>query len=100
MKCQRVGCDQGANYAPRIRVPMLGTRIEVVEPLKVVIGLELCRQHAVDCDLAKFLSDDMKRLFQMAATDKGLPDFKRAYMDAVKLDTDEYRELKKAVKKR
>lgn len=101
--CQRQGCTSPALYAVKINVPARGWPIEWHEPLSAILGLKLCHWHLKQFDLAPFVGKaavppmSLRPNFEAVARMRGdgapAPDFKRAFVTGVRLDSDEYRQF-------
>lgn len=101
--CQRQGCASPALYAVKISVPARGWPIEWHEPLSAILGLKLCHWHVKQFDLAPVVGKaavpptSLRPIFEAMARIRGAgapaPDFKRAYVTGVRLDSDEFRQF-------
>lgn len=92
--CQKTGCTRPASKALTINVPAKGWPISLHQPVRMVIGVHLCRQCAATVKAAEFLTADTKIktvIEDMCRTAKQAePDFARAFVTPISLDGDEY----------
>lgn len=90
--CQKTGCTRPASKALTINVPAKGWPVSLHQPIRMVLGLRLCRQCAAEATPAEFLTDDMRRATEITcrASKKAEPDFDRAFISPISLDGHEY----------
>lgn len=93
--CQKNGCTWPASKALTLNVPAKGWPIALHQPVRMVIGLQLCRQCAAAAKPAEFLAGDItiKATIESVCrtAKKAEPDFDRAFISPISLDGDEYR---------
>lgn len=97
LMCQKVGCEEQAQFAPKVCVPTIG-RSTKDSPLQAVIGLVVCKRHIKDLKAVDFLlpkpgqENVLRRLFAMQAQSyrQSPPDFFRAFIEPVSIDSSEY----------
>lgn len=105
MICCREGCDLDARWAPKLCVPAAGYAIERHEPLQALVGLALCTYHIADLKPADLLggpigADDaggerLRQVFRVMAG-KVPPDFERAWIARVSVNSPEFRTLQQS----
>jgi hypothetical protein len=96
MKCSWSDCQAVATHLPKICVPALGHALESHQPLGAILNLPACLEHAKAFDVQEFLNlpapkggSTNRILFEILARGKCPPDFDRAYVQPVPLDSEE-----------
>ncbi len=101
MKCQRNECTREAECAIAINVPAKGCPIPEHDPLRMVVGLQLCDICAGEEKAESYLSlPGYKDIFLVAAKGLAPPDFDRAFVTRVDFHSAEWRAMLKARSKR
>lgn len=88
--CQHEGCKRPAEMAPKLCVPATGWPRGMAKPLSCLIGLACCRKHLKGIKVAEFLTDQMKTTIDGLTKGMQPPDYGRAWIEGVKLDSYEY----------
>lgn len=93
--CSRNGCSRAAACAPKICVPV-SAGVGPTGPLEAIVGLPLCDRHLGELRVADFLADtpgkpSMRLSFVLMAGRHASPNFARAHVVRVDLDSDEWR---------
>lgn len=93
--CQRKGCDKQAKFGVKLCVPAMGWSIDQHNPLAVLVGFEVCKEHFDEIIPKEWIKDDrMKELFRIAARARGSdavpPDFERVFKRSVPIDSKEW----------
>lgn len=104
INCDQVGCKQEAKYAPKICVPAMGWSIAMHQPLAAIMGLKLCEKHcrkfpAKDQFYNEETRETWRTIFEIMARATGSsipPDFERAFVTVVRLDSEEFLILERA----
>ena len=101
--CDRTGCKRTAEVAPKVVVPhAAGAPFDPERQHSVLLGLKLCRRCCLNIDPVEQASHENFRTFiteaaKIRAKNRGLPfeapDFTRARVERVRLDSAEYRRL-------
>ncbi len=89
--CHRIGCDQAGTHALKIIVPSAsGMRPTAAEGL---LGIVLCEEHFEEAELEmEFIHQPaIQMLFNRVIDDGVQPAWWDAYLEAVSLDSEEYR---------
>ena len=90
-RCDRDGCDAAAGWSPVLVVPYEGFTIKERKPLIGMVDTHVCLDHWKDVRVEDVISKPMKDVIEeTAALHHGRPDFKRAYIDFVKVHSYEY----------
>jgi len=92
MKCSWSDCQAVATHLPKICVPALGHALESHQPLGAILNLPACREHAKAFDIEELLNLPVTKfriVFELLARGKCPPDFDRAYVQPVPLDSEE-----------
>lgn len=96
-KCEWHGCEREATHAPKICVPAMGWALETHQPLSVIMGLKFCVEHAQRFDVRGTLAIDepksMRRVFEILAGDRCRPDYDRAWVDPIPIESEAFRAL-------
>ncbi len=97
VKCQMKGCEADAACALALNVPAAGCPTPEHDPIRVVVGLHLCAQHLAETKPEDFFTADghLEQIVIIQAHGKAEPDFKRAFVSAVSLDSEEWKALTK-----
>ncbi len=92
MKCKATGCTNEAEFAPLLNVPAVGYAIDVHQPLKMTIGLKLCAACIEQFTIEDILNADTRALISrsLAADRRVPPDFGRAFLTKLRLDSKEF----------
>lgn len=95
--CAWEGCKNKGRFAPKICVPATGVPIDCHQPLSAIFGMALCDDHIKTCTPELLLTDQGKDLFrQLAASMTRVPpDFARAWVSPVSLNSPEYKKFQK-----
>lgn len=88
--CQKTDCGRPATTAPTLNIPAKGFPISLHQPIRMVIGLRLCRHCARQATAPDFLTDKIKAVVEAMARGKAPPDFDRAFVSPISLDGDEF----------
>jgi hypothetical protein len=88
--CQRQECLRPASMAITLNVPAKGFPISLHQPIRMVLGLRLCRHHARETTAEHLLTPELKGAIEALARGKAPPDFDRAFVSPISLDSDEY----------
>ena len=97
MKCQMKECQAEATAALALNVPAKGCPVAEHEPIRVVIGLQLCDAHLTTSKAEDFFGADsrLEQIIRIQAQGRAEPDFKRAFVSACAFDSDEWKALTK-----
>lgn len=93
-RCRRAGCTAWATWVPKLNIPARGWAIDSHRPVTVIMNLEVCMAH-FDAErmLADLLTPDLKALIREQLVGRVPPDFDRAWISKVPVDSDEYRQF-------
>lgn len=104
MKCDWQGCDAEATHNPKIMVPATGHAIDTHQPLSAMFTLKCCLEHCKQFDVQGFLNQPSpkghhtnKIIFEMLARGRTAPDFERAFVQPVPMDSDEAKTFQKTL---
>lgn len=93
--CRKRGCGAGATHAVKLMVPAAGCPIPEHDPIEIVFGLGLCEACAIEIrmDPSQIISKTLRGIVrqQARATGKADPDFSRAFVSLISLDSDEWK---------
>lgn len=107
IKCDHRGCLSPARWAPKLCVPAQGIPIDLHKPLSALASLPLCDIHIAEIKAQDMLggkfdgtalgNEPMKEIFRTTVRAIGgvAPDFDRAFIQKVRLDSDEYSSFKR-----
>jgi hypothetical protein len=97
-KCSEKNCKNQATVAPALFIPAMGVSIHQHTPIKMVMTVPFCNQHFKTMDIKNFMLPEGKRRITEAlrAIGRADPDFERAWLKPISIESDEYRELLKA----
>lgn len=101
MRCQTTNCPNEAECAIALNVPAMHCPIAEHDPLRLVIGIQLCASCAEEekaCPQEWINLPHYRQIFHTAAQGKAPPDFKRAFINRVELDSAEWQLLQKGAK--
>lgn len=95
--CCHVDCQLEAKWAPKLCVPATGVPIDTHNPLKIIMSIPVCDDHIGEMRAPDFLSHDprLKGIFEMMARGRAAPDFERAFIQRVSLNSSEYKIFRK-----
>lgn len=93
--CYRDGCSATATCAPKICVPV-SAGVGPTGPLESVVGIPLCDRHLGELRVADFLAaapgaPSLRGAFVLMAGRHACPNFARAHVERVDLDSEEWR---------
>lgn len=96
-RCQEEGCPHAAKNALKICVPALGWARDLHKPMECIFGLKLCPTHAAKYGADNFLGaqlseeeGNMRQIFWTVARGQFEPDFDRAFIELISLNSKEY----------
>lgn len=99
-RCNHEGCQADAKWAAKICVPAQGWPIDQHKPLEMILGVGVCETHWPPLDLqpslsADFQSEDpgapsLRRVFEFMAAGRCAPDFDRAWLAKVSVNSREF----------
>ena len=91
----REGCKETATIVPVLKVPAEGWPINFHTPCQVIIGIETCTSHFDDMDVQELITVDMREAFThvLRGVGKAKPDFNRAVLNQLLIDSDDYRQF-------
>jgi hypothetical protein len=95
MNCQMKGCTVEATCGLALNVPAVGCPIAEHDPIRVVLGLQLCDKHLAETPPSDFFGADgrLEQIIRIQARGKAEPDFKRAFVSAVSFESNEWQAL-------
>ena len=103
MNCDWKGCQNEATHFPQIMVPARGVPIDTHQPLSMLIGLHCCLKHCRKFDVKSFLStvgpDGLNTAMvsmQLLAAGRAAPDFKRAFVIPVSMESSAAKQFESA----
>jgi hypothetical protein len=90
--CSKIGCDAPAVCALQIRVPALGYSLASHSPLGLLTNIKACDKCYAATDPQEMLNEDIRAIFLHICRTEGKvpPDFTRAYLEPMALDSEEY----------
>jgi hypothetical protein len=96
-KCENEGCDKEATHSVTLNIPAAGVPIDLHTPIKMYIGVELCREHA-DSFGEKFTweeNDSLRDAIEasVAALGGSPADFDRSFHAVCSLDSQGYQQF-------
>ncbi len=98
-KCEHEGCTYNATHSVTLNVPAIGVPIDLHSPIKMYIGVELCRDHAKEFGKGfEWSENEGLREAIMAtleASGRSDADFDRTFHSVVKLDDAGYLQFKR-----
>jgi hypothetical protein len=106
MKCGDSNCEAEATHMPKICVPATGWPIDQHNPISVVMGLKLCLKHTRAFRAKETLGlkgeHTMRKVIEVMAKSYGgvPPDFARAFVQPISIDSPEGRALEISQKSR
>lgn len=103
-KCERDDCEHAATHSVTLNVPAMGVPIDIHQPIKMYIGIELCRDHAkaFGVDFKWRENEPLKDAIAttLSATGRSEADFDRAFHSVIRLDDDGYQQFLKLRERR
>lgn len=95
MKCQQTECCALATEGLVLLIPARGIPLAEHDPIRVVVGLQLCSACIKALDPAELLAPELslRSLVSKAASGRIPPDFDRAITAGIPLDSNEWRTL-------
>lgn len=97
MQCQHIGCANEAEFAPALNIPATGYAIDAHQPVKMTTNLRLCATCIEQFTIEDMLNNDTKAMISrsLAATQRVPPDFERAFLTKLRLDSDEFKQFER-----
>lgn len=95
MKCQHNNCWRDATGPIALRIPATGMPLAEHDPIKCVVGLQVCDECFGTLKAADFLSEQMKKAVNIATMLKVPPDFDKAFLEHLSYDDKDWKILKK-----
>ncbi len=100
MKCMTTGCPHDAKWAPKINVPAEGWSVEMHQPLSFTMSLAVCDACWPDLKASDFVGPElekekgnMRQIARLMTKGKCPPDFERAWLSKVSINSNEYKIL-------
>lgn len=98
-KCEKDNCEGEATHSVTLNIPATGVPIDLHTPIKMYIGVELCRKHADEFG-KDFNWDENETLREaIEATVKGIggspADFERAFHSTIPITSNGYQQFLK-----
>lgn len=90
MNCSRLGCTNEATCGAEILVPVVGCHIPEPDPIRCLTGITLCQECLRGVQVAQFLGDDLRKIVLTIASGRAKPDFDRAFIRGVSLQSPEW----------
>ncbi len=88
MKCSRKDCLNDAQWAPLLHVPLDGKEAEA---LTALVRRPLCQEHFDQAQAAVLLDEGPREGLEQMARQRGVePDFDRAWITPVAIESDDY----------
>jgi hypothetical protein len=94
MKCSWNTCQAEAVGAIALNVPAMNIPIPEHDPIRLILGLELCGWHQHEIKSEDVLSDQIRYIIVTAAQGRAPVDFDRAFMTPVSFESQEWKALK------
>lgn len=94
--CQRLGCKETATHAIKLCVPGVGDPEAAPARGAMLIGLVVCEHHIDEADAAPFFEcngETLRPLLTVMMAGGPPPDFDRAYVSGVSMESEEYRDM-------
>lgn len=93
--CQKTGCSHAATHALQLGVPGLLDPDEAPSRVKILLGVEVCEAHmdGESADRWFAINPTLTALVGMSMGQEARPDFARAVILGVPVDSEEYRQL-------
>jgi len=96
MICMRKRCAVEAKWAPKLCVPAKNIPIEAHQPIAAILGCVVCDRHFDDMSASDWLETDDGRpsplvaIFKQLVAGRAPPDFERAFLTRVSVNSSEY----------
>lgn len=88
-KCEFEGCEHTATHSVTLNIPAKGVPIDIHSPIKMYIGVELCKDHAKAFGEGFNWEDNLPLkeaiLATLKTTGRSDADFDRSFHSAIKL---------------
>ena len=100
--CEVDGCDHPAAWAPKVCVPPEGLDPRLAAPLSAIPGFVLCDRHMNETHAQERLeanSGQMRNVFALMANGRLRPDFSRAYLQKVSINSPEFAEVEREIQR-
>ncbi len=91
--CQKTGCTEPATCAFKVCVPAYGKSPRDFAPLEALVGVTLCNRHMNETNPSEWLNANngaMKTTMTSMANGRARPDFPRAYLKQVSINSPEF----------
>jgi len=89
-KCMKVGCSADSAGVIKIYVPAEGWAIGAHEPSSLFTGIHVCEECYKSSTAQLVLSKDLRRVFETINKHKAKPDFNRAFINLIKIGSNEF----------
>lgn len=94
MKCFHIGCSKSPRFAAKINIPLEGMPVMYSKPFGVLTNIGVCPYHTQALEVEEFLNENFIKIVELANKGQKLkPDFSRAFISMVKLNSEEYRQF-------
>lgn len=103
-KCEKESCTYEATHSVTLNIPAKDVPIDLHHPIKMYIGVELCKEHAksfgegFDWDENKELREAIEAT--LAATGRSTADFDRTFHSAISINDQGYLQFLKVKRDR
>lgn len=98
-KCEKETCAREATHSVTLNVPAKGVPIDLHAPIKMYIGVELCREHADDFgkDFDWDENESLREAVEASVTALGgsPADFDRSFHSTISINSDGYKQFLK-----
>lgn len=101
--CQRQGCTRRARMALTVNVPARGWPLALHQPIRLVIGVRLCKEHAREARAEDMLGignhydkarpgahAELRRMIEALTQDRAPPDYERAFVSPISIESEEF----------
>jgi len=89
-KCMKVGCSAESEGIIKLYVPAEGWAIGAHEPVSVFTGIHVCEECFKKSDAQLVMNKQLRGVIDTVTKHKSKPDFKRAFINLVKIGTNEF----------
>lgn len=98
-QCSSTGCLKRAEYAPKLCVPAKNMPVEANKHLSMICGVPFCEDHIIVTEAEQLLNRHTRSIIDKFTKGKAPPDYERAFVLHVLLESNEYRKWETAHKK-
>lgn len=94
-QCNFKGCTRVATHIPMLCVPATSWPIDMHTPLKMCVMCPCCYEHCLAFPPTQLQTEAVRDVFRAIAAGRQPPDFDRGYVQPLRMDSVEYKNMER-----